>query len=663
MLTTKQKVKGFYQDKTMLEAAIHDPKMKAAWAEKCRLAEALLENTIFFDQEWDMERDIRPITFTNGKIDWNLNPFGDPEWTYMLNRHRFFVLLMEVYAYTKDLRYPEKLFQLWEDWIQHETLIDDHLWTGWRTIESGIRLKNWVKTLNLLDLYRDEITIPSSLKQQIDQSMNQHTDYLCQPKLIDMSYISNWKVLEQNGVWLACYLYPEAIQDADKKRLLSEKVLSESAALQILNDGFHWEQSFMYHHEVWLSLAEVYQIANRNHHLLPEGLQGKLQEMVAASIMLTRPDRKQSPYGDSDLEDMRPILQWMALVTGNPIANWLAGEELFLSTVFDYGEDAKHEWLRLVKQPPYQLDQSFSDSGLIFLRNNWQQDASYTLFKNGPQGGGHGHSDQLHLEIFHQESLLCDSGRYTYIEGSPIRQQFKSAAAHNTVLVDGEEFTRQSGSWGYQGTAPALPNYLRSTEKYAYLEGSHIGYFRYGKNVLLTRKILHLKPGIWLVVDEAVTNEAHDYQQLFHFPKADRLAFRKQHWVYQGESQDLHIYPLSGQEAEKIAGDYSAHYNEKVSSDGLQLTTKGQGRSVMVVLIALEETTITREPLFSSGHQRCESEVTALNLQNSQGSYQVVVNHFEDDTIMGRKADKIAGRFIYGRGVVIEDDDVTVLRS
>ncbi len=653
---------GFYQNRQQLESCLQAPQFTESWQEKLRLADALLQDTIFYDQEWDMEREFRPVTFEDGRFDWNHEPFGDPEWTYMLNRHRFFVLLMEVYLYTGDRRYVDKLLALWEDWIQRETLIEDHLWTGWRTIETGIRLKNWVKTLNLLELC-PEIELSEALTQQIATSMNQQTDYLCQEKLINMSMISNWKVLEQNGVWLACALYPEWIENVEEKLAIAENVLTVSAELQVVPDGFHWEQSFMYHHEVWIGLAEMQQIAQRNQLPVPPAITDALVRMTSASVAMTRPDRSQSPYGDSDVEDMRPILQWMALVTGDPQANWVAGRELFLSTLFDYGESAIDRLPQLDALRPLALDQNFEDSGLLFMRDSWDKEASWTLIKNGSQGGGHGHSDNLHFEVFHRESLLCDNGRFTYVEGSPDRKAFKNASAHNTILVDGEEFTKQSGSWGYEGTAPALPNYLRSKNGYAYAECSHTGYFRYGKNVLLTRKILHIKPGIWIVADEAITNEDHEYTQFFNFPKAGRLTATEDHGVYEGDESRLHIYPLSGQKLTVTNSEYSPHYNERLTSEKIQLTTQGKGRSVMITVLALEQTAITRVTVSSSGKELPQEDATALKLENQQGSYTILFNHFEDATIMSRKADKLDGQFVYGRVVVVENQQVTLLRN
>ena len=57
----------------------------------------------------------------------------------------------------------------------------------------------------------------------------------------------------------------------------------------------------------------------------------------------------------------------------------------------------------------------------------------------GPLGdGGHGHYDQLAVELYaNGQPLVVDPGRYTYAEEpGGWRRWFKGTAAHNTVTVD-----------------------------------------------------------------------------------------------------------------------------------------------------------------------------------------------------------------------------------
>ncbi|WP_278278185.1 heparinase II/III domain-containing protein [Blautia argi] len=66
-----------------------------------------------------------------------------------------------------------------------------------------------------------------------------------------------------------------------------------------------------------------------------------------------------------------------------------------------------------------------------------KKDGEYLHFRNGCQGGGHGHNDKLHIDVVCQgEDVLVDSGRYSYNFEQENRIWLKSAHAHNTILVD-----------------------------------------------------------------------------------------------------------------------------------------------------------------------------------------------------------------------------------
>ena len=65
----------------------------------------------------------------------------------------------------------------------------------------------------------------------------------------------------------------------------------------------------------------------------------------------------------------------------------------------------------------------------------------------GTLGAGHGHSDQLHVDLYARgEDILTDAGRYTYVN-KPERFEFKNSSAHNTVTVDDEEVYTPVDSW------------------------------------------------------------------------------------------------------------------------------------------------------------------------------------------------------------------------
>ena len=88
---------------------------------------------------------------------------------------------------------------------------------------------------------------------------------------------------------------------------------------------------------------------------------------------------------------------------------------------------------------------SFPVGGYHVQRSGWGDrgrpyaDERFGLLDCGPIGdGGHGHYDQLSVELYAAgRALVVDPGRYTYdaTDGS-WRRRFKGTAAHNTVTVD-----------------------------------------------------------------------------------------------------------------------------------------------------------------------------------------------------------------------------------
>ncbi len=79
-------------------------------------AQNACQNQFQFDFRWDMERTYEPVRFEND-IDWILIPFGDREFLWQLNRHRFLLCLGQAYLMTGDESYAFHYARLLHDWI------------------------------------------------------------------------------------------------------------------------------------------------------------------------------------------------------------------------------------------------------------------------------------------------------------------------------------------------------------------------------------------------------------------------------------------------------------------------------------------------------------------------------------------------------------------
>ncbi len=151
-----------------------------------------------------MERCYDTVKF-EGEINWKLNPYNDNEWTFMLSRHRFFTSLTEGYLYTGNKKYLQVMKELMNYWIDNNHNIEKLKNTTWRTIESGIRIKNWVKSLEVLFNNNE---IDEDLLCKVLESVNDHLIYLHKNNKYER-ILSNWVILEQQGAFIAQTFFPE----------------------------------------------------------------------------------------------------------------------------------------------------------------------------------------------------------------------------------------------------------------------------------------------------------------------------------------------------------------------------------------------------------------------------------------------------------------------
>ncbi len=112
------------------------------------------------------------------------------------------------------------------------------------------------------------------------------------------------------------------------------------------------------------------------------------------------------------------------------------------------------------------------------------------------------------------EDILIDAGRFTYVD-SPLRLSLKSAAAHNTTLLDGLPFTECTGTWEYGRIAPSVKGQHKLTPLCDYVAGAHLGYAAQG--AFVSRKVFFLRPGLFVLFDAFSVPGRHEAQQLFHF--------------------------------------------------------------------------------------------------------------------------------------------------
>lgn len=243
--------------------------------------------------------------------------------------------------------------------------------------------------------------------------------------------------------------------EADRWRVHGLRLLGEELTEQILADGGHIERSPMYHALVLEDLLDLKNVlhaccaSSRSHDWGILRLDETIHRMMAWLAAMTHPDGDIAFFND-------------AAIGMAPSYRELAAYATRLGVI--------------PADPPRQPVQSFPLSGYVRLAN----DQATVLLDVAPLGPeyllGHAHADTLSFELsVGRLRVLVNSGTSCYGESAE-RVRQRGTAAHNTVVVDGEN---SSEVWkGFRVARRAYPVGLTIEERGTQVSVScaHTGY-------------------------------------------------------------------------------------------------------------------------------------------------------------------------------------------
>ena len=169
----------------------------------------------------------------------------------------------------------------------------------------------------------------------------------------------------------------------------------------------------------------------------------------------------------------------------------------------------------------------FPLSGVGTARNR-HAEVLFLAVPNGISGkGSHNHNDKLSFVLrLDGKEVLCDSGTRTYTRDPELRNRFRTTAAHNTIVIDGEEQNSidagRAGLFylGNQGQVSPIESAKEADD--LVLRASHTGYQRLG--VKHTRTIrLCANRNTAIVEDELDGDGAHAFEINFQFAPEWRI--------------------------------------------------------------------------------------------------------------------------------------------
>ncbi len=588
-----------------------------------QVADDVCSHRFLFDLRWDMERTWEPVQFGD-KPDWELIPAGDPEFVWQFNRHRFFICLGQAYLLTNDEKYADKFVYLLSDWIGRMRSEGIHRGLSWRSLEAGLRGGYWTKAMQY---FRNSPAITDEIMAMFTRSLIEHAEYLLECH-DDYKYISNWGVLENHGLFaIGAALRGYGRSEYYISRALTN--LTAAARRQVMRDGTQWEQSPMYHNEVMFCFMDVIMLADRTGISIPEELRETVHRMAYADLKWQKPDGHQFMTGDSDDTDIRDMLTLAAWLFRDPVLKSGGYERFDFETVWLCGVEAAAEYAAMAREKPEFISAALEDSGNYYLRASWEEKANLLHFGNGPQGGGHGHADDLHVDlVFGGRDVLVDAGRYTYaVERG--RLDFKNPDAHNTIIVDDQFFTICEGAWGYTRLSQPVNRYFHTSERYDYVEGGHLGYI--DKGIIVRRRIIYIRPDIYIIADEISASGHHCSRRYFHFSEKGQVTLQGHRAVYEDAAGAVQLQFLGdGIMVELTEGEIARHYNRKEENGCIIVTQEQQGFQAGMTVISETDFTARLIPVgLPRKPGRCRlDEAEAVEIVTADGrTYIVMISH------------------------------------
>lgn len=416
--------------------------------------------------------------FVGTPIEWDVNPTGDNEYLFHLNRMAELKTLAEAFSLTRDERYAKKACDELVGWAlrvkrtemkdeegnYHPERFDGPTSGPWRALEVGIRMYRTVPIILEQLAYSDSMTEKDL--EIILKCISEHMEvlYTISPLLWpDANH--NHYLMECLGLYTAALMFPELDPDG-KYSKHAKRELKRCMKAQCTAEGAQIEGCPSYHNGCvyWFSLKN--NVEMRYGYSVDEEYTAKLDDMFTHSLYATRNLGTNIPWGDSHtfpVETCSVAAVGLYLATGDiePLKNaiYYVGAEtvkndlkfnLFRIVDLERAKEDIVEAINNPKEPELPLLHFAKDVNQVYIKGGWNKD-DFT-FMTGcrtPVYNLHAHIDPTTFDYsFAGETLIADPGIFTYKTGD-IRHRFKSSAFHSMLTINKEDAWEYQGSWKY----------------------------------------------------------------------------------------------------------------------------------------------------------------------------------------------------------------------
>ena len=451
---------------------------------------------------------------------------GDSKVIWELNRHQWLVRLGQAYSLDGDGRYAEVFAATIRDWMKHNPPGIGINWAS--SLEVAMRLIAWCWALVF---FRDSDALAHEQQAEIRAWIGIHAAHI--ETYLSHSFSPNTHLTgEALGLYYAGTAFPDL--DAGRQwRRRGREILLRELPRQVYEDGVYFEQSTCYQRYTLEIYLHFILLARINNECLPGFVAERVQALADWLLAVQYPDGSMPRIGDEDggwllplaareSDDFGGVFAVAAAVFRRPDYAWAARGQV-AEVFWLLGRRGVRALGSLAPRPPRgPASRCFPKGGYAVMRDSWRRDAHQLIFDAGPLGcphsAGHGHADLLSIQCASfGRPVLVDAGSYCYTPSPHWRTYLRSTFAHNTAVVDGVGQAEPLGTFSWKSRPAAQMDAWNSAPAVDYADAGHDAFSTLPGAVRHRRRVIFIKHGYWIIVDDFSGTGVHEIQLRYQF--------------------------------------------------------------------------------------------------------------------------------------------------
>ena len=345
-----------------------------------------------------------------------------------LSRCQHLLWLGEAYLLTGEEKYAQEVVDEIQWWIDDNPLMYSVNWKC--SMDVAFRAVNWMFALNMISEYDG---YDDSFARKVERSLWQHGFFIRNNLEKSIPYSNNHYTSDLVGLLYVGQLFVNTKRGKAWKSF-AKKELESEIRKQVLPSGVHFERSVSYHRMMTEMLSYPEYMLERMEDTFSVEVLARIEAMYSYVSNYTKPNGLSPLIADNDDGRFLPLLKRNFAEHG--YLNQSGSVENKIITVGRYPKFCHEDYAGKV----------YTDANVAIVRSD-----RYYLFINGGGFSGrpnpnqefintHTHNDALSFELtLDGRDVIVDSGSYLYTSDKEKRDEFRSTAKHNTVVVDDEE--------------------------------------------------------------------------------------------------------------------------------------------------------------------------------------------------------------------------------